>query len=247
MGQELIKTEGLSKTYYLGTQTLAALSDVNLVVESGEFLAVMGPSGSGKSTLMNLLGCLDTPTSGRYFLEGQEATALHPDDMAHLRNLRIGFVFQNFNLLARTSALDNVALPLVYSRSSRRDRKRQAAEALAAVGLDDRLDHHPNQLSGGQQQRVAIARALINSPALILADEPTGALDTSSGQEIMALFRSLNGQGMTVVVVTHEPEIATFARRVIHFRDGRMISDENQESKATGPARSAPARPQEQA
>jgi len=247
MGRELIKTEGLSKNYYLGTQTVAALSDVNLVVEPGEFLAVMGPSGSGKSTLMNLLGCLDTPTRGRYFLEGQEATALHPDDMARLRNLRIGFVFQNFNLLARTSALDNVALPLVYSRSSRRDRKRQAAEALAAVGLADRLDHHPNQLSGGQQQRVAIARALINSPALILADEPTGALDTTSGQEIMALFGSLNGQGMTVVVVTHEPEIAAFARRVIHFRDGRMISDEIQESKVTGPAPSPLAELREQA
>ncbi|MBW1714148.1 MAG: ABC transporter ATP-binding protein [Deltaproteobacteria bacterium] len=243
----MIKTEGLSKNYYLGTQTVAALSDVNLVVEPGEFLAVMGPSGSGKSTLMNLLGCLDTPTRGRYFLEGQEATALHPDDMARLRNLRIGFVFQNFNLLARTSALDNVALPLVYSRSSRRDRKRQAAEALAAVGLADRLDHHPNQLSGGQQQRVAIARALINSPALILADEPTGALDTTSGQEIMALFGSLNGQGMTVVVVTHEPEIAAFARRVIHFRDGRMISDEIQESKVTGPAPSPLAELREQA
>lgn len=226
MGKELIRTEALGKNYYLGNQILVALTEVDLVVEQGEFLAVMGPSGSGKSTLMNLLGCLDSPTSGRYYLEGTEVTALHPDDMAHLRNQRLGFVFQNFNLLARTSALDNVALPLVYGPSSRRERRRLAAEALASVGLEERLEHHPNQLSGGQQQRVAIARALINSPALILADEPTGALDTRTGREIMTLFGALNDQGITIVVVTHEPEIAACAGRIIHFRDGRMVSDE---------------------
>ena len=223
---ELIRTEELSKTYFLGSQIVAALDGVDLIVQPGELLAIMGPSGSGKSTLMNLLGCLDAPTSGRYYLESEEVSGLDSDDLARVRNSRIGFVFQNFNLLARTSALDNVALPLSYGDCSRKERRERAMAALTAVGLAERMDHHPSQLSGGQQQRVAIARALINSPSLILADEPTGALDSKTGLEIMTLFQSLNAKGITVVLVTHEPDIAAFARRIIHFKDGRMISDQ---------------------
>jgi len=205
---------------------LPALSEVDLGVERGGLVAVMGPSGSGKSTLMNILGCLDAPTSGTYFLGGENISALRLDQLAHIRNHRIGFVFQSFNLLPRTSALENVSLPLVYGRNSRRERRQRAAQALAAVGLADRMEHQPTQLSNGQQQRVAIARALINEPVLILADEPTGALDTRTGLEIMALFQDLNRQGITIVLVTHDAEIARFARRVIQFRDGRLIGDE---------------------
>ena len=202
------------------------MSEVDLGVERGGLVAVMGPSGSGKSTLMNILGCLDAPTSGTYFLEGENISALRLDQLAHIRNRRIGFVFQSFNLLPRTSALENVSLPLVYGRTSRRERRQRAAQALTAVGLADRMEHQPTQLSNGQQQRVAIARALINAPVLILADEPTGALDTRTGLEIMALFQDLNRQGITIVLVTHDAEIARFARRVIQFRDGRLIGDE---------------------
>jgi len=222
----LLKAEKLSKIYFIGDQELPALSEVDLGVERGGLVAVMGPSGSGKSTLMNILGCLDAPTSGTYFLEDENISTLRLDQLAHVRNRRIGFVFQSFNLLPRTSALENVSLPLVYGRTSRRERRQRAAQALIAVGLADRMEHQPTQLSNGQQQRVAIARALINEPVLILADEPTGALDTRTGLEIMALFQNLNRQGITIVLVTHDAEIARFARRVIQFRDGRLIGDE---------------------
>lgn len=211
----------------MGTQVIHALRGVSLAVARGEFIAIMGPSGSGKSTMMNLIGCLDTPTSGRYLLDGVAVSSLGPDELAETRNRKIGFVFQNFNLLARTTALQNVALPLLYSRHSRQERRKKAEKVLTEVGLADRMDHHPPQLSGGQQQRVAIARALVNQPALILADEPTGALDTQTGFEIIALFQNLNRQGMTVVIVTHEAEIAKFARRVMRFRDGRLITTED--------------------
>ena len=202
-----------------------ALRTVNLEVLPGEFLAVMGPSGSGKSTFMNLLGCLDTPTSGSLLLEGKEVSKLSGPKRAQIRNQRIGFVFQNFNLLARTSALHNVALPLRYARIPHKERIERAQEALGAVGLMDRSGHHPSQLSGGQQQRVAIARALVNRPAIIMADEPTGALDTRTGFEVISLFQKLNHEGMTIVLVTHEPEIAAFARRLVKFRDGSLVHD----------------------
>jgi putative ABC transport system ATP-binding protein len=228
MADLLIETEDLVKDYHLGSRRVHALRGVSVSVHAGEFLAVMGPSGSGKSTFMNLLGCLDTPTSGRYRLAGVDVSAMGRDQLARIRNEKIGFVFQTFNLLARTTALENVELPLLYGHTPPRDRRQRAQSKLAAVGLSDREHHHPAQLSGGQQQRVAIARALINEPVLILADEPTGALDTRTSVEIMALFQDLNRGGITVVVVTHEPDVARYAGRILSFRDGRVTKDEAQ-------------------
>ena len=225
MTHYLLETLDLKKDYKMGDQVVQALRGVSMSVAPGEFLAVMGPSGSGKSTFMNLLGCLDTPTAGKYLLEGVEVSSLSPEERAHIRNQRIGFVFQSFNLLARTSALENVALPLRYNGTPRRKRLERAEEVLNMVGLGDRLDHHPSQLSGGEQQRVAIARSLVCRPAIILADEPTGALDTRTGIEVMSIFQDLNAQGMTVVIVTHEPEIAAFTRRRLMFRDGALVTD----------------------
>ena len=222
----VILTEGLTKDYHLGRHTVHALRGVTVAVERGEFLAVMGPSGSGKSTFMNLLGCLDTPTEGRYLIDDEDVAGLGRDDLAKIRSRKIGFVFQTFNLLARTSALENVELPLLYTNVSARERRDRARKRLAEVGLANREDHHPSQLSGGQQQRVAIARALVNDPTVILADEPTGALDSRTSLEIMALMQRLNRQGMTIVVVTHEPDVAAHAGRVLMFRDGRLTRDE---------------------
>ena len=222
----LVETAELSKDYRLGTHVVQALLDVTMRIDCGEFVAVMGPSGSGKSTLMHLLGCLDTPTRGRLLLEGQDVSVLDRDQLAMIRNRRIGFVFQSFNLLARVNALENVMLPLAYGGTARRERAQRAEQVLAAVGLAERLHHQPSQLSGGQQQRVAIARAIVNHPSLVLADEPTGAIDTRTGWEIMALFQRLNREGITVVVVTHEPDVAAFAGRILRFRDGRLTDDE---------------------
>jgi putative ABC transport system ATP-binding protein len=222
----LIDTEHLTKAYTLGPQTLLALNDVSVRIAPGEFVAVMGPSGSGKSTFMNVLGCLDRPTSGRYRLDGQDVADLPQDALATIRNRLVGFVFQGFNLLPRTSALENVELPLVYAGMPAEERRRRALARLQDVGLRERALHQPSQLSGGQQQRVAIARALANDPKLVLADEPTGALDTRTSVEIMALFQAFNSRGITVVLVTHEPDIAQFARRKLSFRDGRVVADE---------------------
>jgi len=223
---ELIRVEDVHKTYRMGDVEVPALRGINLTIEHGEFVAVMGSSGSGKSTLMNILGCLDRPNTGKYFLEGHEVGSLKPDQWAYIRNKRIGFVFQGFNLLSRTTALENVELPMMYNGFAGQERHQRAIEVLSLVGLDKRLDHTPNQLSGGQQQRVAIARALVNRPSLILADEPTGNLDSATSNEIMALFQQLNtGQGITIILVTHEADIAAYARRQIIFRDGLVISD----------------------
>ncbi len=225
MPAPLLRTDSLVKEYRMGANVVAALRGVTVDIDAGEFVAVMGPSGSGKSTFMNLLGCLDHPTTGEYWFGGQEISQLSGDELAAVRNRKIGFVFQHFNLLPRTAALDNVALPLLYSGVSVVERNRRAARRLAQVGLADRLDHHPAQLSGGQQQRVAIARALVNDPMLVLADEPTGALDSRTSVEIMSLLQALNREGITIVVVTHEHDIANFAGRIIVFRDGRVLDD----------------------
>jgi putative ABC transport system ATP-binding protein len=224
----LIEVEDLRKDYVLGDQTVHALDGVTLSIAEGEFVAVMGPSGSGKSTFMNMVGCLDRPSAGRYRLAGEDVGVMSVDELAGIRNQRIGFVFQQFNLLARTSALENVELPLVYAHVPLRERRERAAQCLAKVGLGARLDHQPSQLSGGQQQRVAIARALVNNPSLILADEPTGALDSRTSLEIMALLQGLNRGGLTVVLVTHEHDVADFAGRLISFRDGRVRNDARQ-------------------
>jgi putative ABC transport system ATP-binding protein len=224
----LIEVAGLTRVYKMGDTEVRALAGVDTTIARGEFVAVMGPSGSGKSTFMNLLGLLDQPSAGSYRLDGEDVASLDGDARAAIRNRKLGFVFQSFNLLARASALENVALPLVYGGVSRRERMARAAKLLEAIGLGERLDHRPNELSGGQQQRVAIARSLVNRPAALLADEPTGALDSRTGLEILALFQHLNREGITVIVVTHDAEVASFAGRVLAFRDGRIIEDRRQ-------------------
>lgn len=221
----VIDIEHLRKTYYMGSQTVHALKDVSLQINQNEYVALMGPSGSGKSTLMNLLGCLDTPTDGKYILNNQDVSILSDAELAQIRNKEIGFVFQTFNLLPRLSSLENVALPLVYAGLSKAERLEKARSVLDAVGLGDRVDHKPNELSGGQRQRVAVARALVNDPAIILADEPTGNLDTKTSVEIMALFEKIHNAGNTVILVTHEPDIAEHAHRVIRLRDGLVETD----------------------
>ena len=220
-----LRCHDVHKEYIVGTETVRALDGVSVTIDRGEFVSVMGPSGSGKSTFMNLIGCLDRPSSGTIELDGESVSDLTSEALAGVRNQKIGFVFQQFNLLGRTNALDNVALPLLYGGVEGSERARRAGEALARVGLDDRAQHLPSQLSGGQQQRVAIARALVNSPDMLLADEPTGALDTATGTEIMNLFQALNGAGLTVIVVTHEAEVADYARRILRFRDGIITAD----------------------
>ena len=234
----VIRLEGLEKTYQTGEVAVHAVRGVSLAVQAGEFVAVMGASGSGKSTLMNLIGCLDRPTAGRYWLDGEEVEVLSRTDLARVRNQRLGFVFQGFNLLSRTSALENVELPLLYAPDGhgRRELRRRSLAALERVGLADRAEHHPSQLSGGQQQRVAIARALVNEPALLLADEPTGNLDTRTSLEIMAIFQELNRKGMTILMVTHEPDIAKFCLRGITMRDGRIVGDRPMEGRLAAAA-----------
>ena len=221
-----IQLRGIKKLYQVGTQQVAALNGIDLDIKEGEFAALMGPSGSGKSTLMNILGCLDRPTTGSYLLDGQEVAHLSDDKLAITRNQKIGFVFQNFNLLSRISALENVALPLVYAGVGSKEREERALHFLAAVGLADRADHQPNELSGGQRQRVAIARALVNDPQIIMADEPTGNLDTKSTKEIMEIFEKMHSVGRTIILVTHEPEIAVCASRQLLVRDGVITRDE---------------------
>jgi len=225
MSKSLIEIRDLRRNFQLGGETLEVLKGIDLDIQKGEYVALMGPSGSGKSTLMNLLGCLDTPTSGRYVLNGKDVSTLHDDELAEIRNKEIGFVFQTFNLMPRTTALDNVALPMVYAGYGKADRHARAAEVLTQVDLANRMDHQPNQLSGGQRQRVAIARALVNKPSIILADEPTGNLDSKTSVEIMNLFNEIHKNGNTVILVTHEEDIAAYAKRVIRLRDGIIESD----------------------
>jgi putative ABC transport system ATP-binding protein len=222
----VIRTYDLWKTYVMGDQEIHAVSGVDIEIRRGEYVAIMGPSGSGKSTLMNLIGCLDSPTRGLYYLNGNLVSDMQDDELAHIRNKEIGFVFQTFNLLARASALHNVELPLIYAGVSKQERAERAKAALRAVDLESRMNHRPNELSGGQRQRVAVARALVNNPSILLADEPTGALDTATGNEIMILFERLWQQGNTIVLVTHEADIANRTRRVIHVRDGKVEKDE---------------------
>jgi putative ABC transport system ATP-binding protein len=225
MQETLLAVQGLRKTYTIGTQTVHALDGVDLTIARNEYVALMGPSGSGKSTLMNMLGCLDTPTSGSYLLNGKDVSRLDEDALADIRNKEIGFVFQTFNLLPRYSALENVALPLIYAGVNREEREERARQVLDQVGLADRMHHRPNELSGGQRQRVAVARALVNRPSIILADEPTGNLDSATSMEIMALFRAIHEAGNTIIVVTHEEDIAACAQRVVRLKDGRVDSD----------------------
>jgi putative ABC transport system ATP-binding protein len=225
MANTLIQISNIKRDFVLGNEIVYVLKGIDLQINKGEYVALMGPSGSGKSTLMNLLGCLDTPTSGTYILNGKDVSQMHDDELAEIRNKEIGFVFQTFNLLPRTTALDNVALPMVYAGYPKSERNKRATEVLTQVNLSDRMDHQPNQLSGGQRQRVAIARALVNSPSIILADEPTGNLDSKTSVEIMKLFGDIHAQGNTVILVTHEEEIAAYAHRVIRLRDGIIESD----------------------
>jgi len=222
----LLRVEGLVREYRMGGETVAALSGVDVSIDRNEYVAIMGPSGSGKSTLMNILGCLDTPTRGTYWLNGQEVSRMTDLELARVRNKEIGFVFQTFNLLARATALKNVELPLVYAGVRARERRERAVEALGRVGLAERMDHKPNELSGGQRQRVAVARALVTKPALLLADEPTGNLDSKTGEEVLRMFEQLHAGGQTIVVVTHDPDVAAHAQRRIVLRDGAIASDE---------------------
>ncbi|NJW53677.1 ABC transporter ATP-binding protein [Salinimicrobium oceani] len=225
----VIKIRQITRDFYLGQEVVKVLKGIDLDIEKGEYVAFMGPSGSGKSTLMNLLGCLDTPTSGQYVLNGKDVSKMTDDELAEIRNKEIGFVFQTFNLLPRTTALDNVALPMIYAGASKAQRKERAEKVLFDVGLSDRMDHKPNQLSGGQRQRVAVGRALVNNPSIILADEPTGNLDSKTSVEIMNLFDEIHASGNTVILVTHEEEIARHANRIIRLRDGMIESDERKE------------------
>jgi putative ABC transport system ATP-binding protein len=235
-GAALIETRGLQKHYQMGAETVRALNGVDLVIRANEYVAIMGPSGSGKSTLMNLIGCLDSPTAGDYILNGNHVAGMDDDQLARVRNREIGFVFQTFNLLPRSTALENVELPLVYGGVGARERRERAVAALKSVELGDRLDHRPNELSGGQRQRVAIARALVTRPSIILADEPTGNLDSRTSEEIMALFERLHAEGQTVIMVTHEPDIAAHAARVVTLRDGVISSDELQHRRPASAA-----------
>ena len=227
----VIEVQNITKHYSLGTQTVEALRGISFGIKQGEFIAIMGPSGSGKSTLMNIIGCLDSPTHGSYFLNQQEVSTLEGDELAGIRNKEIGFVFQNFHLLARNSALDNVMLPLKYAGVSKQDQVKRAKDALSQVGLESRMDHQPSELSGGQQQRVAIARALVNNPSILFADEPTGNLDSQTGHDVMQLFHNLHKQGQTIILITHENDVAAEAQRTIFIKDGLVESDSIKEKK----------------
>ncbi|WP_455598911.1 ABC transporter ATP-binding protein [Cloacibacillus sp.] len=239
----LVELKDIKKSFLLGGEEVEILHGVNLSVEEGEFVAMMGPSGSGKSTTMNILGCLDRPTGGEYLLDGVRVAEMDSDELAHIRNRMIGFVFQGFNLLPKTTALENVELPLLYAGVPRSERHEKAKQALVEMGLQERLYHEPSQLSGGQQQRVAIARGIVNRAPILMADEPTGNLDSKTSDEIMALFRRLNDEGMTIILVTHEYDVALYAKRILHFRDGLIIKDEiNEKRRSVSPVQSAQGR-----